>query len=252
MTSNKKNEIIFLFDVDGTLSPSRQKASEDTLKMLKNLKKSVSIAFVGGSDLVKQFEQIGPDLLNIFDFGFPENGVQFYKGKELQSSESFISFLGEKNYLILLNEIFRLFSLANCPVKRSHFIELRKSMLNISPIGRECSQAERLEFFEFDKINLIRKGIAEELTKKFGDLMNIQCSIGGQISIDIFPKGWDKTYCLRHVKHEKIYFFGDMTEIGGNDHEIFKHERVIGTKVLNPEDTIKKVKERLAECGIVE
>lgn len=37
---------------------------------------------------------------------------------------------------------------------------------------------------------------------------------GGQISIDVFPDGWDKRYCLRHVENDgykTIYFFGDKT-----------------------------------------
>jgi hydroxymethylpyrimidine pyrophosphatase-like HAD family hydrolase len=37
---------------------------------------------------------------------------------------------------------------------------------------------------------------------------------GGQISFDIFPVGWDKTYALQHVQHEgfkTIHFFGDKT-----------------------------------------
>ena len=37
------------------------------------------------------------------------------------------------------------------PVKRGTFIEFRKGMLNVSPIGRNCSQAERDEFERYDK-----------------------------------------------------------------------------------------------------
>lgn len=39
-------------------------------------------------------------------------------------------------------------------------------------------------------------------------------AVGGQISFDIFPPGWDKTYCLQHVEMEnwdEIHFFGDKT-----------------------------------------
>ena len=38
--------------------------------------------------------------------------------------------------------------------------------------------------------------------------------LGGQISFDVFPQGWDKTYALKHLETEKIstiYFFGDKT-----------------------------------------
>ena len=37
---------------------------------------------------------------------------------------------------------------------------------------------------------------------------------GGQISFDVFPIGWDKTFCLRFVENEgynEIHFFGDKT-----------------------------------------
>jgi hydroxymethylpyrimidine pyrophosphatase-like HAD family hydrolase len=78
-------------------------------------------------------------------------------------------------------------------------------------------------------------------------------SIGGQISFDVFPVGWDKTYCLRHLEedaqrpggitYKNIHFFGDKTFEGGNDYEIFSDERTIGHSVNNPDDTARIVKE---------
>lgn len=248
---NKRSDIIFLFDVDGTLSASRDKSPPEILNMLRELKKRVTIAFVGGSDLSKQIEQIGPELLQIFDYGFPENGVQFYKEGKLVSSSSVVDFLGENNYKRLINKILLLLSETESTVKRGTFIELRQSMINVSPIGRTCTREERNEFFELDKTKKIRQKLCDDL-KGLCDELNIQCSIGGQISIDIFPKGWDKTYCLRHIKEKKVYFFGDMTMEGGNDYEIFNHERVTGTTVNGPKDTIKKVNERLKENEISE
>lgn len=47
---------LILFDVDGTLTPSRltiKKDMEDTLKKLKN-KENINIGIVGGSDFEKQ------------------------------------------------------------------------------------------------------------------------------------------------------------------------------------------------------
>lgn len=77
-------------------------------------------------------------------------------------------------------------------------------------------------------------------------------SIGGQISFDVFPTGWDKTYCLQHLEAEKslsgvdyttIHFFGDKTFKGGNDYEIFEDSRTVGHSVEGPEDTMRIVKE---------
>jgi len=50
----------------------------------------------------------------------------------------------------------------------------------------------------------------------------------------------DKTYALRFLKEnefDEIHFFGDKTFEGGNDHEIFAHERTIGHTVISPDDT---------------
>lgn len=44
----------------------------------------------------------------------------------------------------------------------------------------------------------IRKTLLEKMREKFAHL-DLTYSIGGQISFDVFPKGWDKTYCLRCV-----------------------------------------------------
>lgn len=78
------------------------------------------------------------------------------------------------------------------------------------------------------------------LQEKFAHL-NLKYSIGGQISFDVFPEGWDKTYCLRHIgedEFDEIHFFGDKTFPGGNDYEIFTHPRVRGHTTTGPHDTI--------------
>lgn len=243
--------ILFLFDVDGTLSASRDVAPPSIISMLRELKKRVRIAFVGGSDLPKQQEQIGPELLDIFDYGFPENGVQFYRNGKMEKSSSIIEYLGEETYKKLVNKVLLILGRTDCPIKRGTFVELRQSMVNVSPIGRSCSREERNKFFEYDKQHKVRQAICDEIHEEFKD-KKIKCVIGGQISIDIFPEGWDKTYCLNHIQEKKIFFFGDMTMEGGNDHTIFNHKRVIGRTVEGPDDTIIKVNETLRSLGIEE
>lgn len=92
--------------------------------------------------------------------------------------------------------------------------------------------------------------------------LNLTFSIGGQISFDIFPDGWDKRYCLKFVENEgfeEIHFVGDKTHVvssrrlrrwslcrcidqrrqGGNDHEIYTDSRTVGHSVQSPADTIR-------------
>ena len=84
-------------------------------------------------------------------------------------------------------------------------------MLNVSPIGRNCSQEERNDFEKYDKEHHIRETMVEVLKKEFPDYGFVYL-IGGQISFDVVPKGWDKTYCLRFLDdYDEIHFFGDKT-----------------------------------------
>ena len=117
-------------------------------------------------------------------------------------------------------------------------------MMNISPIGRNCSKEERNDFEEYDKTANVRTAFVAALEKEFAD-MNLQFSIGGQISFDVFPKGWDKSFCLQFIEkdYDEIHFYGDKCYKGGNDHEIYEDPRTIGHEVANPQDTIKSLKE---------
>jgi phosphomannomutase len=59
----------------------------------------------------------------------------------------------------------------------------------------------------------VRRKFVEVLEKEFADY-GLTFSIGGQISFDVFPNGWDKTYALHHLEREgfdEIHFFGDKT-----------------------------------------
>jgi len=181
---------------------------------LQEVRKRATIGFVGGSDLPKQQEQLGKDVLAQFDFGFPENGVLAYKDAKLVASSSIKTYLGEEKIKTFINFVLHYIADLDIPKKRGTFVEFRTSMINISPIGRNCSQEERIEFFEYDKTHHVRETMVKKLREQFKDY-NLQFSIGGQISIDVFPAGWDKTYCLRHVESlgfKEIHFFGDRTE----------------------------------------
>jgi len=50
------------------------------------------------------------------------------------------------------------------------------------------------------------------------------------------------TYCLQFLEgFDEIHFFGDKTYAGGNDHEIYEDERVIGHTVANPESNTRNM-----------
>lgn len=242
MTTEKGT--LVLFDIDGTLTHSRQKVTSEMLDALKNLRKKCTVGVVGGSDLPKQMDQLGDNVLDIVDYSFSENGLVAYQGRNKIGENSLRSKYSVDQINKFINWTLKYIADLDIPVKTGTFIECRTGMMNISPVGRNCTQQERIQFYEFDKIHGIRKKMCKDMAAAFPE-MKLQFSIGGQISIDVFPEGWTKTYCLRFVEsqYDKIHFFGDMTMEGGNDYEIFNHPRVLGHTVKNPQDTIEQINE---------
>lgn len=253
-----KNTLV-LFDVDNTLTVPRQGVQPEMLQLLSELRHKVAIGFVGGSNLPKQQEQLGQGRVNVvdmFDYAFAENGLTAYRMGEQLQGNSFIEWIGEDKYKRLVNFILHYIADLDIPLKRGTFIEFRHGMINVSPIGRNASTQERNDYEAYDRAHNIRTTMVAALKREFPDY-GLTYSIGGQISFDVFPTGWDKTYCLRHVEAEKereggvefttIHFFGDKCYEGGNDWEIYQDERTIGHAVRNPRDTYEKLREMFFE-----
>jgi len=187
----------------------------------------------------------------LFDFCFGENGLTAYRMGAPLSTQTFIGWLGEDRYQRLANFCLRYIADLELPVKRGTFVEFRNGMVNVSPVGRNASNAERLAFNAYDAEAGVRQKFVETLRKEFADF-GLTFAIGGQISFDVFPTGWDKTYCLQHVENDKnvdggvdfktIHFFGDKCFEGGNDWEIYSDSRTVGHSVKNPEETMAELK----------
>ena len=87
--------------------------------------------------------------------------------------------------------------------------------------SRNCSLQQRMEYFEYDNSTGERASIANQINSKWHD---IEAVIGGQISIDITPKGMNKSQVLNEIKKyfsdEEYIFIGDRTMEGGNDYPL--------------------------------
>ena len=134
------------------------------------------------------------------------------------------------------------------PIKRGLFIEYRNGLINVAPSGRNVTFEERAVFVEFNKEHRVLEKVAEELKEEFNDILMF--SIGGQTSVDCFPHGWDKTYCLQFLEkdYDNIYFFGDKCYSGGNDYEIFLDKRTTATWIKEgPTETIRVLEKLFQE-----
>ncbi|XP_042481624.1 phosphomannomutase-like [Macadamia integrifolia] len=156
--ARRKTGLIALFDVDGTLTAARKVATPEVLDFMQKLREVVTVGVVGGSDLVKISEQLGKTVTDDYDYVFSKNGLVAYKDGKLIVSQNYPcnwipsvlqslkSFLGEEKLKEFINFALHYIADLDIPIKRGTFLEFRSGMLNVSPIGRNCSQEERDEF----------------------------------------------------------------------------------------------------------
>lgn len=222
---------LYIFDIDGTLTPSRRVMTEEFTKFFETWSNDNNYYLVTGSDLEKVKEQIPILYLERAQGIFTCCGNEFYKNKlwktqGITETHTFIKYSNKFTVPVGLNDyLMDKVEGSKCPIRTGNHIENREAMVNFSVIGRDCSQEQRDEYFEWDKIHNERQKIVEEMKHKWPGL---HTSIGGQISIDIYEPGMDKSQILSHIHEDFLeildsyIFIGDRTEKGGNDYPLAK------------------------------
>jgi len=142
----------------------------EMMQFMKSLSEKITVGIVGGSDLPKQEEQLGEGIAKVFPYNFSQNGLVAYKNGELQEIQTISKHLGEDNIRRIVNWTLKYLADIDIPVKRGTFIEFRSGMMNISPIGRNCSREERNEYEQIDLERGIRKNMVAAMRKEFSDL----------------------------------------------------------------------------------
>jgi phosphomannomutase len=112
-------DILILFDVDGTLTPSRLVIKPEMKAFLAELKKKAVLGVVGGSDYDKMEEQMGgQDFKDMYDYVFPENGLVAYHNGKLFSKMSIKDHMGEEKITQFDNFCLRYLADLELPKKR--------------------------------------------------------------------------------------------------------------------------------------
>ena len=226
----------FIFDVDGTLTPSRRTIDPEFKEFFKTFIQNNKVWLVTGSDYPKTVEQLGADITEsvVTCYNCSGNDVWF-KGKRVNSK----SFDAPKELYDLMHGWLQS---SPFPARMGQHIEERMGTINFSIIGRGATLAERKMYVEYDIANRERESIAYEINSKFE---NITATVGGEISIDIAATGADKSQILADFDtDDRIIFFGDRTEPGGNDYPLVKaNTQGINYQVKDWRDTWSKLKE---------
>ena len=215
---------VFIFDVDGTLTPSRQPMTKEFQKFFSEWVKKNKFYLVTGSDLPKLQEQMcyfDIEAEGIFtccgnEFWRPDPHIVNISAEQVYRQE----FKPPQNLLTYLGHELRK---SEYPVRAGNHIEDRGTLLNFSIVGRDCNLEERLLYHQYDTDNKEREKIAKTIRDGWPDLDAV---IGGQISIDIYPKGQDKSQVFgvieqdRLVQPDEYVFIGDGIQNGGNDYPL--------------------------------
>ena len=214
-------KIAYLFDIDGTLTPPTQKMQGDFVYSFLNWSEGKDFFLFGGSSYHSIIKQVPSSIIR------RSSGIFSSMANELRIKDEVIYKNEWKPPISLLSKLLEWHSKSPYLHKRKKYVESRVGMLNFSVAGRESSYEERLKYFKWDRLNSERETIAADISKNFPHL---DVRLGGMISLDIQPKGFNKSQAVRYVrnlkdlkgspnKYDIIYFFGDKGFEGGNDYD---------------------------------
>lgn len=204
----------YLFDIDGTLTPAREKMTSEFCYFFLNWMTGKNVYLVTGSDRKKVLQQIPSSILTRCEGVFSSMANVFDK------SDGCVYENDWRPSAKLVRELTLIRAGSEYETKQETFIESRKGMINFTVAGRESTYRQRKKYNKWDQETGERLKIIKNLKSKY---KRLEFRLGGQISIDIQPKGKNKSQASQWVrKYEggKIIFFGDKCMEGGNDYDI--------------------------------
>ena len=202
----------FIFDIDGTLTPSRQQIDTSFQAFMIIFCCKYPVYLVTGSDREKTVEQLGLDICyrskrvyNCSGCDVYERDVNVYRDTWKPSDEVRQFLQDELDY-------------SQFSIRTDPHIEERPGCINFSILGRGANWEERETYIRWDKDEHERELIAKRFNERFP---NLHATIGGQTGLDIAPFGRDKSQILKDFSEDdEIHFFGDRMEEGGNDYSL--------------------------------
>ena len=201
----------FIFDVDGTLTPSRGIMDYNFKAFFNTFCLMNDVYLVTGSDKPKTVEQISEGTYNLCKRVYQCSGSDVWQGDENILKSEWILPIEARHWLeqVLDNSDFN--------IRTGNHIEHRTGMINFSIVGRNANAEQRAAYVKSDD-NGERNYIARAFNNFFP---NLQATVGGETGIDISPRGADKSQILRDFKEDDtIHFYGDAMFKSGNDYPL--------------------------------
>ena len=218
---------IYLFDVDGTLTPAKSKMDSYFKAEFLKWMTDKEVFIVSGGSFVRILDQLGMEIVDKTGGVFACMGNIFYQRRE-QINHSGMNewdivyentFVAPKNLYRSLNSYV---TKSSYHTKTGNHHEVRVGMLNFSIPGRNATMEQRHEYAAYDAEHGERQRIAQKLRKKYPDMDFV---IGGAVSIDVFNRGNDKSQIISRyledaLSHNRVHFVGDRIPSPGNDYAL--------------------------------
>jgi HAD superfamily hydrolase (TIGR01484 family) len=221
---NEKPVQVVVFDLDGTLTLSKQALTDDVAELLKKLLEEKYVGVISGGGHMQMEEQFLAHLpsdakLNKL-FVMPVNGAELYEHKDGELSPVYKHLLSEEEDAHVREALEKALTESGFDRSQHHWgerTESRGSQVTFSALGQEAPIDEKLAW---DPDKKKRLHILQFLTPLLPDY---EIHLGGVTTIDVTKKGIDKAFALREFsKHlgipiEEMAYVGDALFPGGND-----------------------------------
>ncbi len=221
---------LIFFDLDGTLTESKQPLTEEMAALVARLLAVTNVAIISGgtlSQFLKQVvERLPRDAVLTHLYLLPTSGAMLYERDKDEWRKVYEERLSEKEadtIAAALREAAAETGLIDFSKPAyGERIEYRGSQVTLSALGQEAPLALKKEWdIDRAKRRALQANIAERLPE-------FSVSMGGSTSIDITKRNIDKAYGLRklcerlRVSESDALYIGDELVAGGNDEAVFK------------------------------
>lgn len=236
---------LIIFDLDGTLTPSKQAMERETSELLNVLLQKVPVAIISGASFAQFEKQLGKEIDPDNFLGLylmPTNGAEIYRweGQFWRPLHQMTLTSLERQRIY---DAFDNLGFAKDFELDGKVIEDRGSQITYSALGQNAEPEKKAIW---DPTHMKRKKIASDLAQF---LPEMDIKIAGTTSIDITRKGINKKtsidWLLKHlnIPVEDVLFIGDSLFEGGNDEQV-KELGIECIEVNGPEET-RKIIEKL-------
>jgi phosphomannomutase len=241
-----------MFDIDGTLTESKQPITEEMAQLVAALTMRMPVAIVSGAGLEQMQTQIVSRLPSQTQLKslilFPTSGACAFAYKEESWQKQYSLALAEEEKEQILREAGNV--LAHHP-RMQHLtlygdqVEDRESSIAVSLLGQAAPIDAKKSF---DPDGSLRKELILTLKPR---LPAFDLKLGGMTTIDITKQGIDKAYAVKQfsayidASEERMVYVGDALGEDGNDSAVLK-TAIQTHAVKNPSDTEEFIRTMLA------